>query len=61
MNFQKCLYCGGNIEEGTFRSGGGNYFLPKGSLVATGNFFSGESPMARRIFVSKLQNNYYTV
>ena len=30
MNFQKCLYCGGNIEEGTFRSGGGNYFLPKG-------------------------------
>jgi len=27
-NLQVCPWCGGELEEGTFRSRGGNYFLP---------------------------------
>ena len=30
MKFQKCPNYGGEIEKGTFRSRGGNFFLPEG-------------------------------
>ncbi len=28
MNLKKCPYCGENLEEGTLRNRGGNFFLP---------------------------------
>jgi hypothetical protein len=28
-----CPWCGGDLESGTFRSRGGNYFLPEGEKM----------------------------
>lgn len=49
MKFQKCPYCGDDIEKGAFRSRGGNYFLPDGEK--TPSLYS-EKAMAKRRAVS---------
>ena len=45
MNFEKCPNCGGEIEKGTFRSRGGNFFLPKGEKAP---FLYSENSMTKR-------------
>ena len=37
----KCPWCGGELEKGTFRSGGGgNYFLPEGEKPCRLRFYT---------------------
>ena len=45
MSQWKCPYCGGDLEKGTLRSRGGNYFLPDGEKVPA---WFGEKSMARK-------------
>ena len=45
MKFRKCPNCGGEIEKGTFRSRGGNFFLPEGEKTPL--WFT-EKSMAKR-------------
>ena len=38
---EKCPWCGGELEPGTFRSGGGgNYFLPEGEKPTRMRFYT---------------------
>lgn len=45
MNNQICPYCGCELEQGTFHSRGGNYFLPNGEK--TPSFYT-EKAMEKR-------------
>ncbi len=45
MNNQICPYCGRELEQGTFHSRGGNYFLPNGEK--TPSFYT-EKAMEKR-------------
>ena len=38
---EKCPWCGGELEKGSFRSGGGgNYFLPEGEKPCRTRFYT---------------------
>ena len=45
MTNDKCPYCGNNLEHGSFRSKGGNFFLPKGEKAP---FLYSENSMTKR-------------
>ena len=37
---EKCPWCGGELENGTLRSSGGNYFLPDGEKPTRMRFYT---------------------
>ena len=46
MNNQTCPYCGRELEQGTFHSRGGNYFLPNGEK--TPSFYTEKATEKRK-------------